>query len=456
MQSFFWWAVFAPIVRRAVGCSTAIVDCGDGYPTVTLRTLDWDSQVFYQAGGMQFVPPNSQNEASLNQPTKLGYAKQYFQVPNTTDTLAIDGMNEQGLSCAILQNSLYISIPSSPGDKEQVNALDFCSYILGKYATVSEVEQALANGDFDLSTTVPSDLSAEQLEVLTKALGATATQVDENTMAYQFHWFISDGAKEGLYLTGKCNISQNQNCTGDGIGYETRYARALTNDALTEDFVLGVDETYGADWANTVPYNSYSRNRFARLHFALKDCQQFMYPNSSNLQYGEWSPTYGTDDESKNPTADVYSALKRGENILNSIVLPRSGFNTESESTQASFLKVPDVGLYYYASPADDGWQEIDLKKLSKAGKQVEFQIFTPGSFGTEARVLNADLSTGGQSSSTGGQSSSTGGQSSSTGGQSSSTGGQPTATSTPPASGVIPAAGFGVALALAVAGMFV
>jgi len=76
-----------------------------------------------------------------------------------------------------------------------------------------------------------------------------------------------------------------------------------------------------------------------------------MHPNSSNPDYATWSPTYGTDD----PTTDVYSALKRAENIMYSIIRPLSRFNilypnstiADHGYTQTSFLRVPGEGLYY-------------------------------------------------------------------------------------------------------------
>ena len=88
-------------------CSTATIRCNGTYPTVTFRTLDWDiagDLLMSNEGKILFEPPGitlNDTLADYDGPTKYGFVSHFLLAGSARMT--IEGMNEKGVSCSVLE-----------------------------------------------------------------------------------------------------------------------------------------------------------------------------------------------------------------------------------------------------------------------------------------------------------------------------------------------------------------
>lgn len=139
MKIFIFLSAFA----TAFACTDFIVEANDG-GLINGRTLEFAQElnsklnVFPRGMHMQSKAPG--NQSGISWRSKYGF----LGVTALGVDLAMDGMNEKGLSFGYLWLPGYTKYPQIRGGSNILDFVDLGMWILGNFATVAEVKQAIA------------------------------------------------------------------------------------------------------------------------------------------------------------------------------------------------------------------------------------------------------------------------------------------------------------------------
>jgi penicillin V acylase-like amidase (Ntn superfamily) len=199
------------------------------------------------------------------------------------------------------------------------------------------------------------------------------------------HVHITDKTGAGLLIEGTAN--------GSYALYDTQVlsnepAWPLMTEWRDQWMAYNFSQAPGISWfpypatgvPAVVPFNSAyderptgyfgSMSRYLRTWLAVQNCSAYPWPSD-----GVWSP--GAANASVEPPPAEFKALKRAENWLGAVVVPRSqlvsngGEFYEIYATQLSILRSYTDGVYYYKTPADNQWSSIDLGQLAQRAQQA-------------------------------------------------------------------------------------
>ncbi|MCD4775477.1 MAG: choloylglycine hydrolase family protein [Candidatus Aegiribacteria sp.] len=134
-------------VNRLEACSVLKVTSQDG-TIISARTMEFgndvQSAVVVIPRGKEFVSPAPQNRTGISWINQYGYVGINAFGEEMT---VLDGLNETGLACSGLwyeKDTQYQDIDADESDQALAHLL-LCSWILGNFATVGEVEEAITN-----------------------------------------------------------------------------------------------------------------------------------------------------------------------------------------------------------------------------------------------------------------------------------------------------------------------
>ncbi len=374
-------------------CSTATIRCNGTYPTVTFRTLDWDiagDLLMSNEGKILFEPPGitlNDTLADYDGPTKYGFVSHFLLAGSARMT--IEGMNEKGVSCSVLEQQSPNGVTQAASEPSalKIQMPDACTYLLANFGSVEEIKTAIQNGEIMIDASDPTSVAGVADVTALNVSTQLVFPAGPGQLQYGFHLYITDGAPEGEALVYEGDAWMQSNVLAND-------APDTWNITGLEAFEKATIENYGND-PTQIPYND--DNRFPRLYYSLtENCSDAQFPEGDEpSKLDRWSPGYGKPPAGMDkPT---FMALKRAENMLQGFIIPQSplwGMTTggEPESTQAMYLKSPADGVFYWKTPRESTWLRLDIPELSKAGKSVEYSIFSESNqFGEPAKPMNGN-----------------------------------------------------------------
>jgi choloylglycine hydrolase len=145
--SALFFLLFSFSGDRLEACSVLKVTSQDG-TIISARTMEFGNDVqpavVVVPRGKEFVSPAPQNDTGISWINQYGYVGiNIFG----DETVVLDGLNEAGLACSGLwyeKDTQYQDITVDEADQALAHVF-LCSWILGNFTTVGEVEEAITN-----------------------------------------------------------------------------------------------------------------------------------------------------------------------------------------------------------------------------------------------------------------------------------------------------------------------
>lgn len=379
----------AILIGSASACSSWVTDCSLRHSMVmTGRTVDFGGIDITKFASVFSVPAGSNvtltaSKSSNDTPSvtaKYAYAFTGAQFLPNAHAMNLDGINSAGLAIGTLWQSnitFHDKFNASEADSDAVFVFDLGDVLLSQFATVEEVRQYLTPDKVQLTTQVFDEVTAYGMNALFGVDPDIPPPSEGNVFSIGVHFHVTDAIGDSVLIEA----------TDNGASYALYDTKVVTNepawpqmaaeltayDAYNFSGVPGVPaKSDPADLPLVIPFNSArdsfeggymgSMSRNLRLQYQIAQCQNYPW-----LDEG-WSPGYVGLQPPQDLSLETYTTLKRVENFMSSIVVPRSQLvgGDNDYSTIFAVIKDNTNGMYYYQTPRDNMWSLVDVKSINR------------------------------------------------------------------------------------------
>ncbi len=132
------------LAEPSSACTDFLVKSADG-SSINGRSMEWGvdlkSNIWLHARGESMTSHTPSGASGLSWKSRYGY----LGVDANNMPLAVDGLNEKGLSLGLLwqPGAVYQDVPAGSSETA-LNLLDLGHWVLGNFSTVDEVKAAIA------------------------------------------------------------------------------------------------------------------------------------------------------------------------------------------------------------------------------------------------------------------------------------------------------------------------
>jgi len=338
--------LFGFFFAQAIACTHFKITAQDG--TVVIgRSLEFgpnlESNIITVPRDTAFDNKAPDGSAGVSWKNKFGYVDlNGFQLP-----LAVDGMNEKGLSIGALYfpNKIQYQTVSTGEDKHALPYYAFGDWVLGNFSTVAEVKAALPT-----------------LRVYAKAL-----EVQGKPTTFPLHYVITDASGQSAvveFVDGKMNVYDNKLGVFTNAPSFPWQLTNLRNYANLSPYSPAAVKVDGIEYSATgqgagmfgLPGDTSPPSRFVKIAFLVDTAKE---------------------------VPDAAGALNLAQHIMNNVDIPFGlvrgvkGDNSPLESTQWVVFKDLKNHVLYFKSYDNQTLQAIYLDKLNfaKGAKSMKLPV---------------------------------------------------------------------------------
>lgn len=375
----------ALLISSVTACSSWVTDCSDGQMVMNGRTVDFGGIDITEIASVFSVPAGSNitltasKSPSETPSTSAKYSYGYLgtQFVPEAHPLNIDGINSAGLAIGALWQSnitFHNKFNASEPGSEAVFVFDLGDVLLSQFSTVDEVREYLKPDKVQLTTQVFDKNVAYGLNTLFGVDPDIPKATDGNVFFIGLHFHVTDATGDGILIEA----------TSDG-SYALYDTKVVTNEPAWPQMAAEL-KAYGnfsfagvpgvpkqsdpADLPLVIPFNSAvdsskggyfgSMSRNIRLQYQISGCEKYPWIDEG------WSPGFTGMQPPQGLSRETFSEVKRVENYMSSIVVPRSQLvgSDNNYATIFSVIKDATNGAYYYRTPRDNMWTVLDVKSI--------------------------------------------------------------------------------------------
>ena len=380
---FMSLVVLSLLISSVAACSSWVTDCsGDHAMVMNGRTMDFGGLDITEFASVFSVPAGSNvnltasKSASDTPSTTAKYAYSFTgtQFLPEAHPLNIDGINSAGLAIGALwqSNVTFHSAPNRGSDA--VFVFDLGDVLLSQFSTVDEVREWLRPEKVQLTTQVFDEAVAFGLNTLFGVDPDIPKATDGNVFFIGLHFHVTDATGDSILIEATENGSYalyDTKVVTNEPAWPQMAAELTTYDQFSFSDVPGVPkQSDPADLPLVIPFNSArdsaedgyfgSMSRNIRLQYQIAECQKYPWIDEG------WSPGFKGLRPPQGLGPKTFRTLKRVENYMSSIVVPRSQLvgSDNNYATLFSVIKDNTHGVYYYRTPRDNMWTVVDARSI--------------------------------------------------------------------------------------------
>lgn len=382
------------------GCSSWVVDCngqGENKMVMNGRTIDFGVLSITAFGQVYTIPKGKSVDltAATSAKDKESITAKYSYAYTGTEFLPgmrpfnLDGVNSAGLAIGSLwqSNVSFHAAYNSSGPSKAVFVFDLGDVLLSNFSTVQQVRDYFSPSNVQLITQVFDDETAGGLDTLFGVDPDIPEPTDGNVFYIGIHFHVTDATGDSVLIEA----------TRDG-SYALYDTKVVTNEPAWPlmlqqheayrkynfSGVPGVPEKSNPpNLPLVIPFNSAvdskeggyfgSESRNLRLMFQIENCEKYPWVDQG------WSPGYTGMDPPEGLDLSTFTTLKRVENYMSSIVVPRSQLvgpaSSNDYATEIAFIKDNTNKVYYYKMPRNNMWTSVDVKDIDNQDEIVLYPL---------------------------------------------------------------------------------
>ena len=378
----------------ALGCSSWLTDCTDGKMVMNGRTIDFGLLDITDFGEVYAVPKGHVVEltAAISADSTPTVTAQYSYAYTGVEFIPgmrpfnLDGINSAGLAFGALwqSNITFHDAYNSSEPGEAIFVFDLGDVLLANFSTVQQVRDYLSPSKVQLTTQVFDESTATGLSTLFGVDPDIPQPTDGDVFYIGIHFHVTDATGDSVLIEA----------TDDG--YKLYETKVVTNEpawpmmeaqhkayglynfssvpgvpekSIPPGLPLVIPFNSASDSLDTGYFGSESRN--LRLMYQIENCGNYPWVDEG------WSPGYTGMEPPQGLDYDTYTTLKKVENYMASIVVPRSQLVgvTNEYATLYAVIKDNTNAVYYYQIPRDNVWTALNIKDIDGQSDVVVYPI---------------------------------------------------------------------------------